>query len=400
MALGDILGGLSVHEESPAPAVLRSCMIDPRIMRADAIRGVPTSMTAFLGRAPTGPMDEPTLVLSWPEYERLFGGLQADLPLGYAVRDFFANGGQNALVVRGRDNTGLRALDGADVFNLLCIPPDVRGGDAPARLIDEALAYAAARHAFLLVDPPASWKTANDAIAAARSGFLARPGAASAALYFPRVLVADPLRGGQVDSFVPCGAVAGVIARTDERRGVWKAPAGIDAKLTGVEGLAVNVTDAENDLLNPLGVNCLRSFAPHGLLVWGARTMAAADPLAPEWKFVPVRRTASYLEASIHRGTQWAVSEPNGEPLWAQIRSAVEAFMLGLFRSGGLQGSTPDEAFFVRCDATTTTQPDVDRGVFNILVGFAPLRPAEFVVLRITQMAGQQPPSPSRSSGA
>jgi hypothetical protein len=199
----------------------------------------------------------------------------------------------------------------------------------------------------------------------------------------------DPLRGNQMGDFAPCGAVAGVFARTDSQRGIWKAPAGLDATLVGVPALTVPLTDAENGELNPLGINCLRIRVPAGPVVWGARTMQGDDRSASEWKYVPVRRTALYIEESLYRGTQWVVFEPNDEPLWSQIRLNVGAFMHTLFRQGAFQGKTPNDAYLVKCDKETTTQDDINRGVVNILVGFAPLKPAEFVIIQIQQLAGQ-----------
>jgi phage tail sheath protein FI len=170
---------------------------------------------------------------------------------------------------------------------------------------------------------------------------------------------------------------------------VWKAPAGIDATLRGVVELEVKLTDRENGLLNPTGVNCLRAFPEIGRVVWGARTLRGADSLASEWKYVPVRRLALFIEESLFRGTKWVVFEPNDEPLWAQIRLNVGAFMQNLFRQGAFQGTSPRDAYFVKCDRETTTQNDINLGVVNIVVGFAPLKPAEFVVIKLQQMAGQ-----------
>jgi len=194
------------------------------------------------------------------------------------------------------------------------------------------------------------------------------------------------LRDGQVDAFLPCGAVAGIMARTDVNRGVWKAPAGIEATLSGAEGLTVNMTNEENGLLNPIGVNCLRSFPNIGRVVWGARTLKGHDQLSDDYKYVPVRRLALFIEESLYRGTQWVVFEPNDEPLWAQIRMNVGAFMQRLFRQGAFQGASPRDAYFVKCDAETTTPDDVNRGIVNIVVGFAPLQPAEFVIISIQQI--------------
>jgi phage tail sheath protein FI len=519
------------------------------------ITGVATSITAFVGRAVSGPVNEPTIINSFGDYERRFGGLSLLSTMSYAVRDFYLNGGSQAIIVRvirnggtarislpvettsppvasppagslfldaasaggwgsnlsatvdyntadptrpvtsppatpdpelfnlvvtqkqgdtvqseekfllvsmnpasrrflprvleqssllvrvpknasgafvlpvtgagqpirprisaspvaaigGRDGddvtateingvqndkTGIFALDKADLFNLLCIPPPVRDGDTDKTVYQAAMQYCTERRAMLIVDAPIAWgaraeTAAGNAIGGLGNLNLSGTAARNAALYFPRVVQADPLRDRQLDTFVPCGIIAGVMARTDSQRGVWKAPAGIDAALNGIQALQVNLTDDENGQLNPLGINCLRSFPVTGRVVWGARTLRGADQLADEYKYVPVRRTALFIEESLYRGTQWVVFEPNDEPLWAQIRLNVGAFMQNLFRQGAFQGKTPREAYFVKCDKETTTQNDINLGIVNILVGFAPLKPAEFVIIKIQQIAGQ-----------
>ncbi len=179
------------------------------------------------------------------------------------------------------------------------------------------------------------------------------------------------------------------MARTDTQRGVWKAPAGVDANLSGVQGLELKLTDNDNGRLNEVGINCLRTFPVTGNVVWGARTLRGATQLGDEYKYVPVRRLALFLEESLFRGIKWVVFEPNDEPLWAQIRLNVGAFMQNLFRQGAFQGRSPREAYFVKCDKDTTTQNDINLGIVNILVGFAPLKPAEFVIIKIQQLAGQ-----------
>ena len=515
------------------------------------ITGVATSITAFIGSAPRGPVNEPTAVNNFGDYERRFGGLDVNSTMSYAVRDFYLNGGSQGLVVRvtgagatpatitlpggggnlvleasspgtwGRNlrasvnyqtrdaddpapdpnlfnltviedageggtasppeqhfnvsidpddprylprvleqnsllvfvsqvggnfqigtarpfatitptspptsppsgtaffvsatggtdgstpganeyrgsrgaKTGLFALEKADLFNLLCIPPPDRSDnpDTDPSVYQEALNYCRERRAFLIVDPQLSWGTPpENAVADAVAGLgalgLSGTAARNAALYFPRVVETDPLRDNQLDTFVPCGVVAGVMASTDANRGVWKAPAGLDAAMNGIRGLQVNLTDPENGTLNQLGINCLRSFPVNGRVVWGARTLRGADQLADEYKYVPVRRLALFIEESLYRGTQWVVFEPNDEPLWAQIRLNVGAFMQNLFRQGAFQGKTPREAYLVKCDKETTTQNDINLGIVNILVGFAPLKPAEFVIIKIQQLAGQ-----------
>ena len=289
------------------------------------------------------------------------------------------------------DKRGLYALEQADLFNLLCIPPFTSALDVTTALVGEAAVYCEKRRAMLIVDPPSAWTTKKTAVDQFSDGTTDFVGTRSnnSAIYFPRLRQPNPLRENQIEDFAPCGAVAGVMARTDAQRGVWKAPAGQEASLIGVPQLSVSLTDDENGELNPLGVNCLRAFPIIGRVVWGARTLEGADLLASEWKYVPIRRTALYIEESLYRGTKWVVFEPNDEPLWAQIRLNVGSFMHDLFRQGAFQGKTPREAYLVKCDKETTTQSDIDHGIVNIVVGFAPLKPAEFVILKIQQLAGQ-----------
>ena len=206
------------------------------------------------------------------------------------------------------------------------------------------------------------------------------------AVYFPWVMALDPT--GQSPSPVPLppsGYMAGLYARIDASRGVWKAPAGLEASLNGAVGLTAELNDVEQGTLNPIGVDVIRRFAGAGIVAFGARTVTSD----PEWLYVPVRRTAIMLRVSIYYGIQWAVFEPNDEPLWSQLRLNIGSFMTTLFRQGAFAGSTPSQAFFVKCDAETTTAADQAAGVVNVLVGFAPLRPAEFVVVKISQSAGQ-----------
>lgn len=294
--------------------------------------------------------------------------------------DFTPNNGQT-------EKLGIYALEDADLFNILCIPPyRTATGDVDASLISDAAAYCEKRRAMLVIDPPPSWRdTASAKAGVAGIGTNSK----NAALFFPRITMPNPLHDDQLEDFAPCGAVAGVFARTDTTRGVWKAPAGLEATLVGVPQLSVPLTDLENGELNPYGINCLRSMPAAGRVVWGARTLQGDDRLASEWKYIPVRRLALYIEESLYRGTQWVVFEPNDEPLWAQIRLNVGAFMHNLFRQGAFQGQSPKDAYFVKCDKETTPQNQVDLGIVNIVVGFAPLKPAEFVIIQLQQMAGQ-----------
>ncbi|CAL9649117.1 hypothetical protein SUDANB105_06571 [Streptomyces sp. enrichment culture] len=299
--------------------------------------------------------------------------------------------------------TGLHQLLKTDIFNILCLP-DVpwldqqlkdKGGAKPFQ--DAALKLCVDRRAILLVDPPPSWTEPQSGDGAGAVSAVVQhitdveagdPGK-NAAVYYPQILAPDPLRQGALRAFPPSGVMAGVLARTDVQRGVWKAPAGTDASLTGVSELEVPLTDLEIGRLNPLGVNCLRRLPAAGPVAWGARTLRGADRLADEWKYLPVRRLALFIEESLFRGTHWVVFEPNDEPLWASIRLNVGAFMNSLFRAGAFQGRTPQEAYLVKCDKDTNPQNDIDRGIVNIHVGFAPLKPAEFVIVHIQQLAGQ-----------
>ncbi len=290
---------------------------------------------------------------------------------------------------------GIFALDNEE-FNLLSIPPTTRDGDTHVSVYSEALTLCVRNRAMLLVDPPNAWASspapalAASAAATGLSGLgLTGDASRNAALFFPRVLASDPKLDNQISTFVPSGIIAGVMARTDTARGVWKSPAGTDAALNGVTGLQVNLSDDQNGQLNPLGINCLRSFPVTGRVVWGARTLRGADEIADEYKYIAVRRTALFIEESLYRGTKWVVFEPNDEPLWAQIRLNVGAFMNNLFRQGAFQGVNPRDAYLVKCDKETTTQNDINLGIVNILVGFAPLKPAEFVIIKIQQLAGQ-----------
>lgn len=287
--------------------------------------------------------------------------------------------------------TGMYALLDVDIFNILCIPATMNLPDTnAAQVAADATALCVQRRAMYLLDTPQkdhardkvpdimSWLDGNSTL---RSR--------NAALYFPRMDMADPLNGYRLRKIAPSGTVAGLYARTDSSRGVWKAPAGTEASLSGVQQLEYKLTDAENGVLNPLAINCLRNFPIYGSVCWGARTLAGADQINDDYKYIPVRRLALYIEESLFRGTQWVVFEPNAAPLWSQVRLNVGAFMQNLFRQGAFSGSTPADAYFVLCDATNNPQNTINLGIINIAVGFAPLKPAEFVVIQIQQIAGQ-----------
>jgi hypothetical protein len=291
------------------------------------------------------------------------------------------------IALTSKADRGVFLLDRVDIFNLLCIP-----GETDAPTISTLQDYCASKRAFYIVDAP-QLSTISGLIQSGPVGSTPGPiigtHASNSAYYFPWVQAPDPLFGNRPSLYPPCGFVAGIYAATDASRGVWKAPAGIQASLTGVSGLQYNLTDLENGDLNIQAINCLRQFKVYGDVVWGARTLQGNDQAGSEWKYIPIRRLALYIESSLYEGTQWVVFEPNDAPLWSQIRLNVGAFMQGLFLQGAFQGTSPQQAYFVKCDAENNPQASIDLGVVNILVGFAPLYPAEFVVIQIQQIAGQ-----------
>jgi uncharacterized protein len=491
------------------------------------IVGVPTSVAAFVGVLPQGPTETPVVCNSWADYEGVFGALDPDVPVSYAVYMFFLNRGSQALVVRtgaageatyqaklsadiildasspgawggnisakvdtgnlipptdGKFNlkillngatvetypgvsvtsgtptyigtalassqyvtldstskpstvpvaqtydfaappppppapppdpgaaggapapaapppppiplgdqgakTGIYALLKANIFNVLCLPGDPEntwGQD----ILGPAVAFCEQQRAMLIVDPPTAWSNhpgALDFQTVIGSPALTST-SANAAVYYPNLVITDS--SNAMHSISPCGAIAGLWSQTDTTRGVWKAPAGTAAIINDVRDLAVHIDDGESGVLNPIAVNALRILPEIGPVIWGARTTVGADQVASQWKYLNIRRLALFIEESLRRGTQWAVFEPNDEPLWASLRLNVGTFMQGLFRQGAFQGATASDAYLVQCDINNNPQSSVDLGIVNILVGFAPLLPAEFVIINIQQQAGQ-----------
>ncbi len=352
------------------------------------IAGVSTATTAFIGTAKRGPLHRAKHVTSFLEYKQTFGDLAAGSEMSYAVMQFFANGGTDAWIVRvpksGTAKSGLtlkttdfNALNAASDVSLLCVP----GVNDPSSLA-AADSYCKANRMFLIVDAPRSATSPTDMLGAVSD----LPQSESAAVYYPWINIV--LSTGASRLSAPSGTIAGMYARIDNARGVWKAPAGNEATLAGVQSLERDLTDAENGALNSQGVNCLRSFAEQGILAWGARTLITSQQANSEWKYVNIRRLFIYLERSIDEGLQWVTFEPNDENLWAKVRLNVNEFLTGLFRAGALQGSKQDEAFYVRCDRSTMTQGDINNGRLICEIGFAPIKPAEFVIFRIQRQTG------------
>jgi Bacteriophage tail sheath protein len=368
--------------------------IKPRIFieeiprRLKAIEGVSTSTTAFIGVAASGPVNQPIKITSLMEYDDSFGGVSEASEMSYGIRQFFANGGNDAWALRVPDGQLQISANDLELFsgvkepiNLLCMPAITD----PASL-SAAAAYCESHRIFLIADTAKGASPSEIEAAVANSQM---PKTEFGAAYYPWIKISDPLNANQPRLSAPSGGITGMYARMDLNRGVWKAPAGREASLTETTGLDHALTESEMTRLNSIGVSCLRSLPEVGVVVWGARTLAGGNQTGSEWKYVNIRRLAIFLEHSIDQGTQWAVFEPNDEQLWARIRASVDSFMLGMFRAGAFQGVTQEQAYYVHCGRETTTQNDIDQGVVNIIVGFAPLKPAEFVIIKILQLAGQ-----------
>lgn len=357
------------------------------------IEGAATATTAFIDFFASGPTGIPTLLTSFVAFEQIFGGLDPRSEASYQVQQFFNNGGECAIVY------GIVAEPSSPLFvpaltsalttlsvpaNLLVIPATANLAPADAHAVMlAAQTFCTANRAFYIADVPPS-TVATDA--AAVEAWFAQTGLAavdSAAVYYPRVTIPDPLQQNLTREVASSGAVAGIYARTDSAQGIWKAPAGTNAAIANATP-AVSLTDIANGQLTALGINAIRSFPGHGTVVWGARTAAGSNANNSDYKYVNVRRFATYLEKSISEGLAWVVFEPNNEILWASIRLAVNAFMVQLWYKGAFQGTVPQQAFLVKCDATTTTQSDIGNNLVNIVVGFAPIQPAEFVIIQIS----------------
>ncbi|MEP3244151.1 MAG: phage tail sheath C-terminal domain-containing protein [Sneathiella sp.] len=286
---------------------------------------------------------------------------------------------------------GIYALKKIQIFNILCIPPDNPEGDTDNLVYSTAASFCVERNAMLIIDPPAKWTTEYHGgnlsnISLNDLGSFGAPEGRSSAVYFPRIVIEDALLNGAKRTFPASGAMAGQWSLADTSTGVWKAPAGLTSAIDGVAGLEISMSDADDGVLNPQGINCLRTFPVGGTVVWGARTMRGATALADEYRYVPVRRLLLYIMDWLEVNTRWAVFEPNDEKLWSELRLNIGSFMKGLYKDGALVGTKPDEAYFVRCDASTTTKEDQDNGIVRVQVGFAPVKPAEFVVITVQQV--------------
>ncbi|MEK6676300.1 MAG: phage tail sheath subtilisin-like domain-containing protein [Planctomycetota bacterium] len=278
-----------------------------------------------------------------------------------------------------------KPLDKVDVFNLLLVP-----GISHSGILSAALAFAERKQAFVIMDPPIGASPDSNSSASVKTQFLTLPKSTNGAIYFPYLKSSHPVSGSTVE-LPPGGFVAGIFARTDTRRGVWKAPAGVEAIVNNTTGVVDSglMNDPQQGVLNLAGINCLRTFPGIGTVVYGARTLVSENVAFQQNKYVPVRRMTLFIEQTLLQNLKWVVFEPNDVPLWLAIRTTIDNFMLSLFNQGALQGSKPSQAFQVKCDGSTTTQDDINNGIVNIIVAFAPLKPAEFVIIKIAHLAGQ-----------
>lgn len=357
------------------------------------IEAVPTSVTAFVGEAKYGTVGDAKLIHGWADYEAAFGPLESgDDAMGMAVANYYRNGGKDAYVCRLADNATVVDYQGffdltlsrIHDISIIVLPGVAADGDGHPKIAEAVAHCEATRNRMLIADPPAGTglpgSTDVDALSLTVSSY--------AVCYYPWIEVAGPEQNGANILVPPSAFAAGIWARTDGRRAVWKAPAGMQAGLFGVSGLEYVVGDSEQDQFNTMGLNCIRHTPGAGEVIWGSRTLATIAE--PEWRYVPVRRTAIMIEQSINKGIQWAVFEPNDHRLWSALRANIESFMNGLFRAGAFQGEKASDAYFVRCSlGDTMTQGDINAGQVIVQVGFAPLKPAEFVILRIQLKVGQ-----------
>jgi phage tail sheath protein FI len=374
------------------------------------IEGVSTSTAGMVGVTEKGPLNKPVLIRSFNEFRHLFGGYLDESYgdyryLPHAVEGFFLNGGQRVYVTRvapengkpdqeklrgreqsklvldeaiiGRDSeeprerTGLCALKNIDEISIIAIP------NGTTEKIQKAIIEQCelSRDRFAVLDPIENSNL--NKIQKQRSLYDSK----YAALYYPWIKISHPL-SGRITPVPPSGHICGIYARCDTEHGVYKTAA--SEVVRGAIGLSKKISKNQQDILNPLGINCLREFSGQGICIWGTRTISSYET----WKYVNVRRLLLYLEESIEKGTQWVIFESNDETLWARVRQTVNQFLRGVWREGALMGISPQEAFFVKCDRTTMTQDDIDNGRLIVLIGVAPIRPAEFIIFRIAQLSG------------
>ena len=379
------------------------------------IEAVGTNTVGFLGESMMGPVNQAVLVTNWTQYVKTFGDFTQSTFISHAVYGFFNNGGSRCYVVNvgapanldlspadtkaaaekaasvkadgspttgtkvdndaryiGKDNgpgarTGLKCFEEIDEISLVAAP-----GVISAAVQDALLTHCENRKdRFAILDSPETVQGGVDKLPRPRDSKYG-------AYYFPWIQVYDPERGNVY--IPPSGHVAGVYARTDNERGVHKAPA--NEIMRGALGLRYQISRGEQDILNPRGINCIRLMQGNGIRIWGARTLSSD----PSWRYINVRRLFIMVETSIERATQWVVFEPNDFRLWKRVTRTIASFLTLVWRQGALMGETPEKAFFVKCDEETNPPEVIDVGQLIVEIGLAPVKPAEFVIFRIGQM--------------
>ncbi len=374
------------------------------------IESASTSIAGFIGESAVGPLNEAVPIANWAQFTKYFGGFAESPYLAQALYQWFANGGglcfvsccgrpeeaQAATKEKKDDKKGAKAAPkpasraglyigedkgpgnrtGLHVFNPISeISLIVAPGQYDPAVHDAMLSHCENNQdRFAIMDCPPDLDVALNEMYRPRDS-------SYGAYYFPWIQVYDPVL--KDNKFIPpSGPVAGVYARTDGERGVHKAPA--NELVRGALGLKYYLTSTEQALLNPRGINLIRDMGDRGIRIWGARTVSSD----PEWRYINVRRLFLMIEQSIKMGTQWAVFEPNDQNLWKKLVRNVRAYLMTVWRSGALFGKTPEEAFYVKCDEETNPPELIDLGQVNIEIGIAPVKPAEFVVFKIGQIAG------------
>ncbi len=351
------------------------------------IEAVSTSTVGFIGECKKGPVNEPIFCPNWSTFTKYFGDFSDSEHLAHAVYGFFNNGGARCFILnvgtgaadkkparfigydRGPgERAGLHAYEEVDDINMIVAP-----GQTDPAIQDAVLTHCEKmRYRFAILDCP-------ETIEKGGVNNLPKPRDSKyGAYYFPWLEVYDPEKGNI--HVPPSGHMAGIYARSDNERGVHKAPA--NEVVRGALGLKYTITKSEQDLLNPKGINCIREFPNRGIRVWGARTISSD----PEWRYVNVRRLFNMVEQSIEGGTQWVVFEPNDQTLWKRVSRNITAFLLRVWRDGALFGETPEQAFYVKCDGETNPPEVIDAGQLVVEIGMCPTKPAEFVIFRIGQM--------------
>jgi uncharacterized protein len=368
------------------------------------IEGVGTAIAAFVGFVPGGPVNRPIRISSWAQFANVYsdplasenGPFMASTYFAHAVRGFFDNGGRRCWVIRAVPGgsapdrpfaadqalrAGLGRLAAIDEVTMVCMP-DLASSQEAERASSDTLGATLveecerAGNRMAILDPPPGLQPQH--VVEWRTN-VAHHDSPSATLYWPWIEVTEPVAEQPV-LVPPSGHVAGVWARTDNAHGIHRAPT--DGAVLGARGVAHLIREDELEMLERAGVNGIRSFPGRGIRIWGSRTLSSD----PEWRYVNVRRLFVYISESIKEGTRWAAFEPNDDELWSRLRSSIADFLTRLWSEGALFGSSPEEAFFVKCDEETNPPDVIEAGKVVVEIGFAPLRPAEFVVLRISQL--------------